>query len=170
MRPEALFLNGVYRSVLEEIRKVQKELPEQIMFLQSYKSQAIVRLRDNPPSVDDPVQLLMSLTDDLNKVYYTAEIVGWDDKRHLSDDKRDVLNRLIWTLQPGEGGLYNAAQAKGGESVNLLHVCRLRPVAKPFSVSELIKFEDGTPVSDRRVIAGGWTYICTDNLARLLSQ
>lgn len=168
MRAEALFLNGVYEDVLKEILQVQAVLPEQIMFLQPYKSEAIIRLRDQPPSVEDPVQLLMSLTHDLAIVHYTAEIVGWDDKRSLSEQKRRVLNRLICTLQPNEGGLYDASRAEAGESVNLLHVRRVRPVSKPFSVSQLRKTVDSEPVSDKRNRAGGWAYVRAEDLASVI--
>src|SRR4051812_41333613 len=109
MKGEALFPNGVYESVLKEVLAVQEGLPEQIMFLQPYKSHAIVRLRDNPPTVDAPMRLLISLTTDLKHVRYSAEIVGWDDKLKLRENppRHRVLNRLICTLQPNEGGLYN---------------------------------------------------------------
>jgi hypothetical protein len=168
MKGEALFLNGVYQSVLDEILAVQSVLPEQIMFLQPYKSQAIVRLRDVPPSVDDPMRLLISLTSDLPTVRYAAEIVGWDDKRRLPGTPRHrVLNRLICTLQPNEGGLYNLSTAEDGESVNLLHVRRLRPLRAPFSVTQLTKTEGG-PVSDQRTTSGGWAYIQTAGLPELL--
>jgi hypothetical protein len=168
MKGEALFLNGVYHSVLEEILAVQAVLPEQIMFLQPYKSAAIARLRDDPPSVDDPMRLVISLTTDLPTVRYTAEIVGWDDKRRLPGTPRHrVLNRLICTLQPNEGGLYNLSTAEEGESVNLLHVRRLREVRTPFSVSRLTKTE-GAPVSDQRATSGGWAYIQTAGLAEVL--
>jgi hypothetical protein len=138
------------------------------MFLQPYRAEAIARLRDDPPSVDDPMRLLVSLTSDLPTVHYTAEIVGWDDKRHLDEQKRRVLNRLIWTLQPNEGGLYDAARGEGGESVNLLHVRRVRRLRTPFSVSRLVNAGDGQPVSDRRTTAGGWVYVKTENLPELL--
>lgn len=168
MKGEALFLNGVYQSVLDEILAVQSVLPEQIMFLQPYKSVAIVRLRDDRPSVDDPMRLLISLTSDLPTVRYTAEIVGWDDKRQLRGTPRHrVLTRLICTLQPNEDGLYNLSQAEDGESVNLLHVRRLRPVSSPFSVSRLTKTEGGA-VSDQRATSGGWAYVQTAGLAELL--
>src|SRR5579872_4872792 len=168
MRREALFLNGVYEDVLKEILQVQAVLPEQIMFLERHRSEAIVRLRDEPPTIDDPVRLLMSLTRDLSTVHYTAEIVGWDDKRNLSDEKRRVLNRLIYTLQPNEGGLYDASRAESGESVNLLHVRRVRPLSKPFAVSQLRKTGDNEPVSDKRTTAGGWAYVKTEELANLI--
>jgi hypothetical protein len=53
MKAEALFLNGVYESVLEEVLQVQGALPEHIMFLQPYRNEAIAKLRDDPPSVED---------------------------------------------------------------------------------------------------------------------
>jgi hypothetical protein len=168
MKAEALFLNGVYESVLGEILQVQGTLPEQIMFLQPYRNEAIAKLRDDPPAVEDPMRLLMSVTSDLPTVQYVAEIVGWDDKRHLGEQKRAVLNRLIWTLQPNEGGLYDAARGQGGESVNLLHVRRVRKLATPFSVARLVNASDGEFVSDRRTTAGGWVYVKTDNLAELI--
>lgn len=59
MREEALFLNGVYEDVLREILLIQKELPEQILFLQPYSSNTITRLRDDPPSVESPMRLLI---------------------------------------------------------------------------------------------------------------
>jgi hypothetical protein len=169
MKREALFLNGVFQSVLDEILAVQSVLPEQILFLQPYKSHAIARLRDDPPSPADPMRLLISLTNDLPNVSYTAEIVGWDDKRRLPGTPRHrVLNRLICTLQPNEGGLYDLSQAKDGESVNLLHVWRLRRLANPFSVGQLVKIADSEPLSEDRTRSGGWSYVKTDNLAVLL--
>jgi hypothetical protein len=168
MKPEALFLNGVYESVLDEVVQVQGALPEQIMFLQPYRNEAIAKLRDDPPSVDDPMLLLISVTTDLPTVHYVAEIVGWDDKRSLPERKRRVLNRLICTLQPNEGGLYDASRTESGESVNLLHVRRVRRLSKPFAVSQLVNAGDGQPVSDRRTTAGGWVYVKTENLASLI--
>jgi hypothetical protein len=163
MKCDAIFLNGVYESVLEEILQVQGAIPEQIMFLQPYRNEAIAKLRDDPPSVDDPVLLLMSLTTDLPTVHYVAEIVGWEDKRTLPEPKRRVLNRLICTLQPNEGGLYDASRTETGESVNLLHVRRVRRLSKPFSVSQLLNAGDGQPISDKRTTAGGWLYVKTES-------
>ena len=44
MALEALFINGVYESVLEEICRTQSVLPDQILFLQPYSSRPIVDL------------------------------------------------------------------------------------------------------------------------------
>ncbi len=165
MRDEALFLNGVFEAVLAEILEVQEQLPEQIMFLQPHSSRAIVNLRELPPTLDDPVQLLISTTTELPTVQYTAEIVGWDDKLSLSDEKRHVLSRIIWTLQPREGGLYDLSKVPNAKSANLLHVRRLRKLQEPFEVSRLVKTNDGTPVSPDRTTAGGWSYVCALEVA-----
>jgi hypothetical protein len=161
-------LNGVYKAVLREILQIQATLPEQLMFLQPHKGEAIAKLREDAPSVDDPMLLLMSLTEDLPTVHYFAEIVGWDDKRDLPEQRRHVLNRLIWAFQPNEGGLYDASRAQGRESVNLLHIRRLAKVRAPFSVSRLVNAGDGNPVSDKRTTAGGWVYVKPSKLSALL--
>lgn len=159
MKSEALFINGVFESVLEEILLVQRWLPEHIMFLQPYSSDPIVHLRDNPPTIDDPTHLFLSITTDLPTIHYAAEIVGWDDKRTLPEEKHDAVNRLIWTLQPGETGLYDASRVEGKQSVNLLYVRRLHKLDQPFTVAELTKTTDGLPVSPDRTTAGGWVYV-----------
>lgn len=111
---------------------------------------------------------MLSVTEDLARVHYAAEIVGWDDKTRLSAAKRRVLNSVIGALQPGEKELYDASQANDGRSVNLLHVWRMRRLRKPFSVARLVKTEDGKPVSDQRTTAGGWTYVKADGLVDLV--
>lgn len=167
MKKEALFLNGVYESVLKEILLIQEQLPEQILFLQPYSASPIIRLREDPPSVEDPMLLLISVTSGLPDVAYAAEIVGWDDKKKLDENVKrfNVLSRLVWTLQPQEGGLYDLARSGEGKSLNLLHIRRLTPLGSAgFKVSELVKSVDGTPVSDQRATAGGWVYIRSEGL------
>lgn len=159
MSNNALFLNGVYESVLKEILAVQIVLPEQIMFLQPYSNRIIRNLQENPPSVESPMPLYISLTDDLANIHYQAEIVGWEDKRNLSDEKRKVITTFLDTFQKNESGLYNVAKSGTGESVNLLHIWRLQKIEKPFSVSLLVKISDNQPVSTKRETAGGWSYV-----------
>jgi hypothetical protein len=167
MRAEALFINGVFRGVLEEILRIQEHSPDRIMYLQPYAGSAIAHLRDDPPSADDPMFLILSVTDDLARIHYTAEIVGWEDKTQLSAARRSSLNRVIAAAQPGEKELYNAARA-GGQSVNLLHVRRTRRVGHPFSVTRLVKTNDGRPIAGPRVTSGGWAYVHYAKLAELL--
>jgi len=158
-KDEALFINGVYKDVLTEILHIQNTVPDFILFLQPYKAQAMKKLEKSPPTCETPVIVYISTTDDLSTVSYSGEIVGWDDKRHISKEKHNALSRIIWTLQPSEGGLYNASNDEGQESVNLLHIRRLKAIANPFSVSQLIKTSDGLPYSENRTTAGGWSYV-----------
>src|SRR5207302_7293448 len=101
-------------------------------------------------------------------IHYAAEMVGWDDNTQLSPAKRGVLDRVIAALQPGEKELYDASEANDGRTVNLLHVRRTRRVRQPFSVTRLIKTEDGTPISGPRTTSGGWTYVEYARLGDLL--
>lgn len=159
MRSEALFINGVYEGVLEEILLIQTHLPEHVMYMQPYASAPIIHLRNDPPTPEDPVRLYISVTTDLSTVKYAGEIVGWDDKIKLSEGKHNALSRLIWTLQPTETGLYDASRVEGKLSVNLLHVRRIHQLTQPFSVERLTKTSDGQPVSPKRTTSGGWVYV-----------
>jgi hypothetical protein len=162
MTHEALFINGVYESVLEKILETQSVLPDQILFLQPYSARPIVDLQKSPPSVNDPMRLFLSTTTDLSTVRYQGEIVGWDDKRTLPSEKRNLIEKIINLLQREEGGLYNASLVAGGESLNLLHVRRLEKLKKPFSVERLVKVTDGDRLSPNRSMAGGWSYVGSD--------
>lgn len=152
MDNRALFINGVYESVLEEIRAVQEHLPEQVLFLQPYSGMRIAELRRVRPTVDDPMRLYISTTADLPIVAYTAEIVGWDDKELLPQAKRELVSRIQEALQPGE-------QYEGTAEVNLIHVRRMSRLESPFSVSKLIKISNGKPLSTNRSRSGGWSVV-----------
>jgi hypothetical protein len=157
MRKYALFINGVYKDVLQDIYDVQKVLPEQILFLQPHSQERIVKLADNPPTVDDQVRVFTSLTNDLPNVHYTGEIVGWYDKDTLSGDELMVMNRLIYMFQRDEPGVYLTLENKPCK--NLLLVRRLKELKNPFSVSELKKLSDDEPLSTERTQSGGWSYV-----------
>lgn len=159
LRDEAIFLNGVYRDVIEAILLVQGQLPEHIMFLQPHSSERIVHLACNPPSVEDRVRLFLSTTEELPTVRYTAEIVGWDNKTELPEARANVVRRLIWTLQPEETGLYHIGEGEKVQSTNLLHVWRMTELRKPFSVAELVLTSTGEHHSPGRTTAGGWSYV-----------
>lgn len=159
LKPVALFINGVFESVLEEILKVQAELPEQILFLQPYSGRVMRTLHKTPLSVESPMRLFISKTDTLATIHYQAEIVCWEDKRKLCEARRQVINCVIGALQPDEKELYDAAKNGTGKSVNLLHIRRLQKVPVPFSVAQLRKVSDGTPLSTNRTTSGGWSYV-----------
>jgi len=159
LKHEALFINGIYDEVLKEILDVQFALPEHLMYLQPYSSRNMTKLKADPPTVEEPIRLYISITSDLATIRYQAEIVGWEDKRTLSSLKRTVLERVIKALQPGEGTIYDAAKGGSGESVNLLTIRRLQMLDKPFSVTELVKTSNSEPLSDNRSTSGGWSYV-----------
>ena len=131
MRDQALFINGIFRVVLDDIVKVQSEDPEQILFLQPFTGTPIVMLRNNPPEIEDPVRLYASTSDDLAHVFYTAEVVLWEDKTTMSQTRRDEVENIIRRLQPTEGGVYNASRTPGEPSRNLLSVRRMLKLPTP---------------------------------------
>ena len=157
MSDYSLFMNGVYEDVLQDILAVQSVLPEQILFLQPYAQGQIVKLAENIPTVEKPVQVFFSLTDDLNKVHYTGELVGWHDKQALSEKELMVMNRLIYMFQRTESGVY--MKVGNTKCKNLLLVWRMKRLSQPFSVEELIKISDGAPVSPDRTMSGGYSYV-----------
>ena len=127
------------------------------MYLQPYSSRRIANLVGNSPSVDDPVRLLMSVTDDLATVHYVCEIVGWEDKREIQHAKRRLLNRLVYSFQWTEDGIY--MKSNGKPCVNLLYVRRMQKLSKLFSVAELTLTSSGEPHSPDRTTSGGWSYV-----------
>ena len=161
MSAYALFINGVYRGVLEEIltalakkpkRSVLGEIltalakePERIYFLQVYGGTPIVVLQRDPPSISWPVPLYMSTTDDLKSVSYKAEIVNWEDRTQLSEARRKEVTAALDRYQHKERGLYNLAGDEGPR-VNLISILGLERLAEPFSVDELIKKSGGKPL------------------------
>ena len=157
MSLEGIFINGVYRGVLSYIHNVQTLVPEQILYLQPYSGERIVKLSENPPSTEYPVRLFLSLTDDLPTVRYTCEIVAWHDKRELTGRKREIIDTVIRSFEHTENGVYPVQH--GVECVNLLGVWRMRELSKPFSVAELRKVSNDEPVSTNRQTAGGWVYV-----------
>lgn len=160
LREEALFINGIYKDVLTEILGIQKHVSEHIMFLQPYSSNRIAHIAKNPPSVDDRVRLFLSVTDNLAKIEYAAEIVGWVNKIDLEKKCKDrwkTIDHLIKQLKREDDGLY--LKVGDRKCVNLLSIWRLEKLKKPFSVGELILTSTGKPHSTNRTTPGGWSYV-----------
>jgi hypothetical protein len=74
---KALFINGVYEDVLDEIIKSQNKNPGKTFYLQPYSESAIKRLQQIPPTIDIPLPLYISTTAQLNQICYSADIIGW---------------------------------------------------------------------------------------------
>jgi hypothetical protein len=158
MRSEAIFLNGVFEDVLQDILIEQSKDPDAVTFLQPYAGDPIAKLRDDTPNATDIMQLLISTTQDLNTVRYAAEIVGWEDKANLSPARRKHLNEYFQNHQCREG--FNSNRRSNGKLPrNLIHVRHMRKLKTPFSVGLLIKLSDNKPASPKRTRAGGWTNV-----------
>ena len=151
-----LYMNGVYRSVLGEILNVHKAQPDQILYMQPHGPGRIARLRDDPPTEEDPIKMWISTTDDLQHVSYVAEIVGWEDKTKISEERRSQVKSVIDEHQVGEQGMLEDPEKWG---VNLLSVRRTVKVDEPFSVSQLVKINDGKPLATTRTRSGGHSYV-----------
>lgn len=161
----ALFINGIYHNVLEEILESQKEFPDGTFYLQPFTGTAIKMLREKPPIPAAPITLYASVTGDLNKVAYTAQVVGWEDKTRMTAARRDQVTEALRKYQPGEtgynmeeAGLYDESGTPGKPSINLIHIRRLFKYEPPFSVSRLIKV-NGYALADNRTRGGGWSYV-----------
>lgn len=154
---ESVYINGVYRSVLEEILAAQKEDPGCTGYLQPYKKEAIKRLKDFPPSPSAPWRLYISCTDSLAVVSYEAEIVEWHDKTQMGGEEIRRIDAEIAARQPSERGLH-----LGGEdeepAMNLLGIRKLRRIEPRLSIAGFIKTSDDLPLKDR-TRSGGWSYV-----------
>jgi hypothetical protein len=64
MRSEALFINGVFDEVLQDIEAVQEAVPEQVLYLQPYSGDKIARLYKWAPSLVLPITAYFSTSKD----------------------------------------------------------------------------------------------------------
>jgi 5-methylcytosine-specific restriction protein A len=151
-RETALFINGVFDSVLQEIVAAQMTNSTRECFLQPYSAMNIRLLADSPPSATDTVRLYISTSDALSTVSYRARITGWEDKRSIAPARRRLLDSQIAQYQPNERHVY--AQANGKDCINLITVIDLEPIL-PFPVSFLTKMSDGSALQPR-TRSGNW--------------
>lgn len=154
----ALFINGIYDSVLTEILAAQEARSGGISYLQPYKGQVITMLREGAPTPKNPIRLYISTTANLSNICYTAEIIGWEDKRELSARRRSAINEHLRTLQPGEENLFEGAEGVGVTAVNLITIQDLRRLDSLYSTSVLTKTSDTLPLK-KRSRSGGWSEV-----------
>src|SRR5688500_9550956 len=98
----ALFINGIYDGVLTKILDAQDARGGGDSYLQPYKGQVIDMLRVRSPSPINPIRLYVSTTANLSRICYTGLIVGWEDKRALSQRRRNTVLHHLEEYQPGE--------------------------------------------------------------------
>lgn len=153
---KALYINGVYEDVLDEIMKSQEKNPGKTFYLQPYSESTIKQLKQEPPTPDSPLPLYISTTAQLNQICYSADIIGWEDKNEISAERVAVLNEHIKLFQPKEGEIY--FEVRGKKCVNLISIKNLIKLSNQLSTSNLIKESNGEPLKQRSR-SGGWSYV-----------
>jgi len=154
----ALFINGVYDAVLQEIIASQQVNGGRINYLQPYKGAIIQMLKKHPPTPDDPITLYFSTTKNLNNIGYVAQIVGWADKRTLPESKRNQVLAHLIKNQSGEVNLLNGVDEIGRKAVNLLTLRNVQECKTLLPTSILKKKSDGIALKSR-TRAGGWSEV-----------
>ena len=154
----ALFINGIYDSVLTEILDAQEGKGSAQNFLQPYKGQMIKMLARQMPTPENPIRLYLSTSENLSQICYTADIIGWEDKRQLIDNRRRKLIQHFEKFQPGELDLFSGTEKVGNTAVNLILIRNLKLLDTLHSTSLLIKASDGLPLK-KRTRAGGWSEV-----------
>lgn len=152
----ALYINGVYEDVLDEIMNSQEKNPGKTFYLQPYSESTIKELKQNPPSTDSPLPLYISTTAQLNQICYSAKIIGWEDKSEIPAERLRVLNEHIKLFQPKEVEIY--FEVNGKKCVNLISINNLKKLSNQLSTSNLIKKNNGESLRPRSR-AGGWSYV-----------
>jgi 5-methylcytosine-specific restriction enzyme A len=154
----ALFLNGVYESVLLDILASKRKTGKLEHFLQPYKGVIIRMFYKRPPSPKSPVRLYISTTKNLQNICYVAEVIGWADKRQLMKSERQSVLEQIKQFQPGEAALFTAEEKVGEKAVNLLTIRNLTSCATLLPTSVMRKCSDGMPLKPR-TRSGGWSEV-----------
>lgn len=154
----ALFINGIYQSVLDEIVVSQERRGGEESFLQPYKSKVIKMLQKQQPTSASPIRIYVSTTANLSQISYLAEIVLWEDKRELTSQRRSGVLKLLQMYQPGEVELFVGGEPQGVNAVNLITIRHLRALDTQFSTSILRKVTDGMPLK-KRTRSGGWSEV-----------
>lgn len=163
----ALFFNGVYQSVFDCILNREGMEGTAEAFLQPHAGKYIRMLMNAPPTPNSPIRLYASTTQHLTLVSYTAEIIGWEDKRELSPARRQRVGQYLEQYQAKELDLFlGRKEGIGDKPVNLLTIRELKRLEVPFPTSWLRKKSDGLPLK-KRTTAGGWSEVYDDVSALL---
>ena len=147
----ALYINGIFESVLTEIVTAQKNNGNLICYLQPYSSYKINWKNSILPTEQNPITCYISTTDSLPIVTYKAKIVGWENKTEIIETRREVLDNHIMKFQKGETEIYD-------KGVNLISIIELQKVQIPLPVQNFTKIDDNKPLKTR-TRAGGWSYV-----------
>ncbi len=154
----ALFINGIFDGVCTEILAAQKAQDGGESFLQPYKSQVIRMLQERKPTPEDPIRLYVSTTGNLSQICYTAEIIRWEDKRELSEQRRREVRHHLEMFQFKEVDLFTGAQENGEMAINLVSIRKLHRLDTLYPTSLLRKVSDSLPLR-KRTRSGGWSEV-----------
>jgi 5-methylcytosine-specific restriction enzyme A len=156
---KALFICGVFQDVLEEIITAQEHNPGMEYYLQPYSEGTITQFKEEQPNYDAPWTVYISITggENLNYIWYAAQIVGWDDKQALSEDELASLNERIRKFQPKEGSIY-LKNHKGKECKNLIHIINLKRLSNRRCITNLV-LQSGSNHELRGGYGGGFAYV-----------
>lgn len=154
----ALFINGIYDTVFAEILSAQQVRGGGISYLQPYKGAVIKALQAGAPSPRNSIRLYASTTANLSNICYTAEIIGWEDKRELSVPRRDEVKEQLREFQPGDLSLFERVEEVGETAVNLITIQNLKKLDSLYATSVLKKTSDDLPLK-KRSRSGGWSEV-----------
>ena len=150
------FENGIYEQVLEEILVAQRENPTGTFYIQPYSDRIISEFKKKKPADDNPWRLYASITDDLSNAHYTAEIINWEYKPDIQNERLNFLNEHILKFQKGEECIYPTKNGK--TCANLISIRNLQKLENPIPVYRFYKISDGTPLKVR-TRSGNWSYV-----------
>lgn len=154
---EIMYINGVFQGILDEIVASSEKSSSQIVYIQSRSKRAIAGLREYNPSPERPINCYVSSLENFNEVEYQCEIVGWSDKRELSEAEKAAVKESLAEFQPAEG---RSSFEPDDGSVNLISVRNLKKLDQPFSITKLVKSQGDLPRNHKeKGRPGGFAYI-----------
>ena len=145
----SLFINGIFNTVLSEILDAQKARIGGESFLQPSKGHVIAMLKKRQPTPESPIRLYASTTDNLSQICYTAVIISWEDKRQLSEQRRQEVHEHLKQYQPVEADYFAEFDKNSNKEVNLITIRALKQLDSLHSTSLLRKVSDGLPLKKR---------------------
>ena len=123
-----------------------------------WKKNVIKFLKNRQPTPDDPVRLYVSTTENLSQICYTAEVIRWEDKRELSNQRREEVAAVLIQDQPDEADYFMEFDKNANKAVNLVTIRSLRHLDSLHATSLLQKASDDLRLK-KRSRAGGWSEV-----------
>lgn len=137
----AIVINNHFERQLDQICSSQLGNSDLTCYLQPHSDKLMRGLAKRRPTVEQPIQLFVAITK--GEVSYCGFVVGFQDKRKLSESERQSIEVQIQKHQ-AERQLY--MDVNGKACVNLIHVRQLTRLQKPFPTTNLTKIGDGKPL------------------------